>query len=202
MADWTKSDSADAITHQEVTHPATVLGGDIAVAADDAVSFVLRWSSIEAAANTNAGSFLIQGSDKTSGDENWAIITEISTPTGTATKADLDSGGEAGGQTVIGVSTTTGMAAGEWIYIEDTTTAVNSEWCLVVSIVTDDTVEVVDGIANAKDNADDSWSDAQVVVVNVDVHSLQYVRVIYQAEGATGADTAVWVTYSKATDFA
>ena len=99
MADWTKSESADAMTHQEVTHPATVDGGAISCVADDAIFLVIRWASIEAAANTNAGSFLVMGSDKTTGDENWAILTEISTPVGTSATANLDSGGEAIGLT-------------------------------------------------------------------------------------------------------
>lgn len=201
MADWTKSESADAIAHQEVTHPATVLGGDLDVSADDEIYIVLRWSSIEAAANTNPGSFLIQGSDKTTGDENWATITEISTPTGTSTKSDLDSGGEAQGQTLIGVSATAGLAAGEWCYLQDTTTAANSEWCLIQEIDTDVSVTVIEGIANAKDDADDCWTDAQVVALTVDVHAFNRARVIYMQEGAAGANTAIWVTYSKATGY-
>lgn len=201
MADWTKSESADAIAHQEVTHPASVIGGDLGCADDDAVFIVLRWASIEAAANTNAGSFLIQGSDKTSGDENWTALAEISTPTGTSAKSDLDSGGEAIGQTVIGVSATASLASGEWCYLEDTTVATDSEWRFILSLVANDTITVSDGIAVAKDDTDDCWSDAQVVGINVDVHAYNRFRVLYVHQGATGANTAIWVTYSKATGY-
>lgn len=202
MADWTKSESADAIAHQEVTHPATVIGGDLDCTTDDAVFITIRWSSIEAAANTNAGSFLIEASDKTSGDENWSVIGEVSTPTGTSATANLDSGGEAIGQTVIGVSATASLVSGTWCYIEDTTTAADSEWCYILSIVTNDTITIKDGLAVAKDDADDSWSDAQVVGLPVDVHAFQRFRVVYVTQGATGVNSAIWVTYSKATDFA
>jgi hypothetical protein len=201
MADWTKSESADAITHQEVTHPATVDGGAISCVDDDAIYLVIRWASIEAAANTNAGSFLVMGSDKTTGDENWAILAEIGTPVVTAAKSDLDSGGEAIGQTVIGVSATASLVSGTWCYIEDTTTATDSEWCYILTIVTNDTITILDGLAVAKDDADDCWSDAQVVGLTVDVHAFQRFKVVYVHQGAAAANSAIWVTYSKATDF-
>lgn len=201
MADWTKSESADAITHDEVTHPITVDGEAKDCTDDDAIYLVIRWASIEAAANTNAGSFLVMGSDKTTGDENWAILAEISTPVGTSAKADLDSGGEAPGQTVIGVSATASLVSGTWCYLQDTTTDTDSEWCRILTIVTDDTITILDGIANAKDDSDDSWSDAQVVALMVDVHAFQRFKVVYVHQGATGVNSAIWVTYSKATDF-
>lgn len=201
MADWTKSESADAIAHASGTHPYTTEGSEIDVSADDAIFLLFRWSSIEAAANTNSGSFLVQASDKTTGDENWVTIAEISTPTGTASKADLDSGGEAIGQTVIGVSATAGLVSGTWCYIQDTTTEADSEWCYILTIVTDDTITIADGLAVAKDDADDSWSAAQVVGMNVHVQAYNRLRVLYVHQGATGANTAIWVTYSKATDY-
>ncbi len=202
MADWTKSESADAIAHRAVTHPSTVESSTINVSDADMIFLLLRWASIEATANTNSGKFLVQGSDKTAGDENWVTLLEVSTPVGTTTIGNLDSGGEAIGQKVIGVDATAGMAVEEWVYIHDTTTEGDSEWCLIMTVVTNDTIEIVDGLAVAKDDADDTCSDAQVTALAVDVHGFNRIRVLYIHEGATGANNAIWVSYSLATDFA
>jgi len=199
MADWTKSESADAITHDEVAHPSTVDGGAISCVDDDAIYLILRWAPIEAVANTNPGYFLVMGSDKTTGDENWAVLAKIGTPVVTAATANVDTSEDIGA-TVIGVSATASLVTESWCYLQDTTTDTDSEWCYILTVATDDTITILDGITVAKDTSDDSWSDAQVVGLPVDVHAFNRFKVVWVNQGDAAANSAIWVTYSKATD--
>ncbi len=201
MADWTKAADGEVLIHDEVTHPIVVEGSTVNVAADDAVTINLYHAVIEATANTNPGSFLIQLSTATSGDEEWSTAMEIATSVLTPSTSALDSGGEAPGQTDIGIAATAGIVAGEWVYIQDTTTDTDGEWVFVTVVATNDYITILDGIANAKDNADVTWSDAEVWAVNVDVHSVNRLRVLYVHVGATGANTAIKATMSRATDY-
>ncbi len=201
MANWTKAADGEILTHDEVTHPTVVEGATTNVAADDAVTIHLFHAVVEATANTNPGSFLIQLSTAAAGDEEWATVMEIATGVLTPNTSALDSGGEAIGQTVIGIAATAGIVANEWVYIQDTTTDTDSEWAFVTAIVTNDTITILDGLTVAKDNSDATWSDAEVWAVNVDVHSANRLRVLYVHVGATGANTAIKATMSRATDY-
>ncbi len=59
MATISKS-YAVALAHQAVTHPATVVGSALDVSTKLAMTLALFHASVEAAANTNPGKFLVQ----------------------------------------------------------------------------------------------------------------------------------------------
>lgn len=131
----------------------------------------------------------VQISSNTSGDEDWTTLTEFIGPTGTANEASFDDT-EAAGQTILSVGVTTGFEDPEtrWIFIEDKGTVADSEMALLVSYVNDDTITVQDGIANAKDTADDCYNIADTYAIEIPM-ATNRVRVIYDnthdADGST-----------------
>lgn len=202
MADWTKVAETTILTRTAVTHPDTVEGTATAVTADDSVLVTCYWSSIEATANTNAGSFLIQCSGSASGDDDWATVAEIGTPTGTAGSEVLSNDSESG--PVLEVASTTGFAAGEWLYARDVNVEANSGWRYIDKIVTNTSVDVLDALTTPLNGSTDNdilWSDAQVTPMVIDVSTWQRIRVVYSHEGATGANSVVEATMAKASDF-
>lgn len=189
MADWTKTNQS-LLSHQAVTHPATVQGSDLDVSAMDTVGVTCFHASVEATANTNGGKFLVQGANTASGDEDWCTLIEFEAQ---ATTADTEAmtATEPAAETVLAVAATAGFAADDILYIQDTGTVADSEWARCQEIVTNTSINLVDGLTNEKDSSDVIWNDAEIWFVSLDVRGLARIRVVFQHEGATGANCHV-----------
>ena len=202
MAAYTQTIGTSLVAHQEVTHPATVKGSVVSVATKLQTKIHLFHGFIQAAANTNPPSWLVQVSGETSGDEDWVTLVEIPiSETGTPADEQLDAS-EGAGVTSIAVTLTAGFAAGDEIYIRDAGTAADGEWALIQEIVTDTSVELMDGLTNAKDSSDFIFGSAQKDVVTLDCATINRVRVISMHEGAAGADTVIKADMTTADTFA
>jgi hypothetical protein len=189
MATITKTPGAAVLAHQAITHPETVKGSAQDVSTKLAATIVMYHSSVEATANTNAGSFHVQVSPSSSGDEDWATIAQF---TATVSTADTEAmtATEPISETVLACASTTGFVAGDRLYIQNTTVA-DSEWALCQEIVSNTSVNLVDGLTNQQTNMSVIWNDADVFVCQIDLTAVSRVRVIFHHEGATGANCHV-----------
>lgn len=186
MATISKS-YADALTHQAVTHPATVVGSALDVSTKLALTLALFHASVEAAANTNPGKFLVQVSGAASGTEDWATIAEFDATISTA-DTEAMTATEPVGEKALTVVATAGFVANDILYIQDAGTVVDGEWARCREIVTDTTIDLVDGLTNAKDASDVIWNDADIWTCQLDLTAVGRVRVVFQHEGAAGAN--------------
>ena len=187
MAIYSKS-YAVAIAHQAVTHPATVVGSALDVSTKLAMTLALFHASVEAVANTNPGKFLIQVSGAASGNEDWATLYEFDATISTADSEGINAT-EPVGETALAVdAATAGFVANDILYIQDTTVVADGEWARCREIVTNTTIDLVDGLTNEKDNADVIWNDADIFVCQLDLTSIGRVRVVFQHEGAAGVN--------------
>jgi hypothetical protein len=187
MATISKS-YAVALAHQAVTHPATVVGSALDVSTKFAMTLALFHASVEAAANTNPGKFLVQVSGAASGNEDWAAIAEFDATISTADSEGINAT-EPVGETALAVdAATAGFVANDILYIQDTTVVADGEWARCREIVTNTTIDLVDGLTNAKDNADVIWNDADIWTCQLDLTAVGRVRVVFQHEGAAGAN--------------
>ena len=120
----------------------------------------------------------IQVSSNTSGDEDWSTLTSLVSGIGTANPEAL-AGAESAAATLLEVASTTGYVADEtrWVFILDNIVA-TSELVLLVSAVTDTSVTIQDGIANAHDASDTLYNIAATFVVTIPI-DYSRVRVIY-----------------------
>lgn len=190
MAAPSKTQGTVLLSHQAITHPATAKGSAVDVSTKIAGNILLFHAPVEAVANTNPGSFLIQTSASSTGDEDWATLHTITMDSGTpATEAMTAT--EPAGETVLAVVSTTGFAALDVLYIQDTTVVADSEWALCEQIVASTSIDLVDGLTNAKDSADVIWNNAEIYNIPVNLLGVGRVRVLFMHEGAAGADCHV-----------
>ena len=176
-----------ALAHQLVTHPATVVGSALDVSTKLGMTLLLFHASVEAAANTNPGKFLVQISGAESGNEDWQTIQQFDATISTA-DTEAMTATEPIGETALAVAATAGFVANDILYIQDAGVVADSEWARCREIVTDTTIDLVDGLTNAKDSSDVIWNDADIFTCQLSLTSVGRVRVVFQSEGATSVN--------------
>lgn len=186
----TKSNSVTVLAHQVATHPTTIVGSAISAVTKYKALLFLYHGFIEAAANTNPGKWLVQVRPDPGGGtvtEHWITVLELPVKDGTP-DTEAMTATEPIGETVLAVASTTGFAVEDILYIQDTGTLADSEWARCKTFVTNTNIQIVDGLTTQKDSADVIWNDASVFVVALDLRAAESFRVVWQHEGATGAD--------------
>jgi hypothetical protein len=190
MATFTpnKSNSVVVLAHQAVTHPVTIVGSSIAALTKKAVTIFMFHGFAEAGANTNPGKFKVQirpDAGDGSVNEHWVTIATFVTSSNT-TVSEAFTATEAAGVKVCAVSSTTGFAAEDKVYIRHTTLA-SSEWAEIQEIVTNTSIDILDGLtAEQTAAASTFFSDATNFICSLNLNANESYRVIWSHEGATG----------------
>jgi hypothetical protein len=180
------------MTHQAATHPTTIIGELIDARTKRAAILFLFHGYVEATADTNPGKFLVQvrpdaGDAASTVAEHWITVVELAAK-GTNPDTEAMTATEPAGETVLACASTTGFAVEDELYIQDTGTLADSEWAKCKTFVTNTSVNLIDGLTTQKDNADVIWNDASKFVVSLDLNGIESFRVVWQHEGATGAN--------------
>ncbi len=175
------------LSHQAITHPASVYGSAVDVSGKYAATVHLYHALVEATANTNPGAFIIQASAAASGNEDWVDLVRVDVTTDSPATEALTAT-EASGETVLAVAATAGFVALDDIYIQDAGTLADSEWAKVEQIVTNTSVDITDGLTTGKDASDFLWGSAERFAFSFDLRSVARLRVIFMHEGGTGAN--------------
>ncbi len=193
-----KTNSIDVLTHQAAVHPITIVGNAISMVTKRAVEIYMYHGYVEATADTNPGTFKVQKRpDPGAGsvNENWVTVAEY-VVSGTTPDSEQPSGAEAAGQTVIEVASTAGFVAEDLIYFQDAGVVTDGEWGEVQQVVAGVSIDLLDGIARAKDAADFIFNDANTFVFAGNFNANESFRVVWSHEGATGANGHVKVIAS------
>lgn len=190
MATISKTQGIDILTHQAVTHPATVKGPAQDVTTKLAAKITLFHASVQAAANTNPGRFYVLTSASASGDEDWEIAYEFDATISTA-DTEAMTATEGAGETALAVASTANFAARDKLYIQDTGVLANSEWALCEAITGTPSIDLVFGLTDAKDSSDVIWNDADIFTVYLDLTAVGRLRIVFSHEGTAGADVHV-----------
>ncbi len=185
-----KTDSVAVLAHQVATHPVTIVGSDIATLTKRSVTIFMYHGYVEAAADTNPGKFKVQirpDAGDGSVDEHWITVAEFVVK-GTTPDTEAMTATEPATETVLAVAATAGFAAEDLLYIQDAGTLADSEWGECQEIVTNTSIDLVDGLTTQKDSSDVIWNDASKFVCALDLNANESFRVIWSHEGGTGAD--------------
>lgn len=102
-------------------------------------------------------------------------------------------------ETSLACASTTGFAPGNEIYVRDTTTEADSEWQQVDKVVTNTSIDIVEGLVTQKDSADVIWGSAQAFRIAIP-GNVGHVNVYYSNEGTSAPNTAVLVEALVNTD--
>lgn len=193
-----KTPDITVMAHAEAAHPITVVGPKISVLTERSIVLFLYHGYVEATADTNPGKFKVQTRPDAGGgsvNEHWKTIIELPVK-GTTPDTEAMTATEGVGVTSLAVASTTGFVAEDLLYIQDTGTFADSEWAECQEIVTNTSIELIDGLTNEKDSSDVIFNDASVFVFSFDLSALEAYRVIWSHEGATGADGHIKVLAS------
>lgn len=188
MANINKTADIAILAHQAVSHPATVVGSAQDVSTHLAATILLFHSSVEATANTNPGKFLVQVSGSASGTEDWVTVYEYDATISTADSEGINATEPVGEKVLAVDAATAGFVANDILYIQDVGTLANSEWARCQEIVTNTSINLVDGLTNEKDNADVIWNDADLFTCQLDLTAISRIRIVFQHEGSVGAN--------------
>ena len=191
MANLTKSFSV-ALAHQAVTHPNTVVGSALDVSTKLAATLLLFHASVEAAANTNPGRFIVQASGAATGNDDWVDLAIFDATISTA-DTEAMTATEAVGVKVLAVAATAGFVAKDKLYIQDASVVADGEWGICQEIVTDTSIDLVDGLTNEKDSSDVIWNDADLFTCQLDLTSISRIRVLFIHEGTAGVNCHIKV---------
>lgn len=190
-----KTNSVEVLAHQLATHPVTIVGSSIDASTKRAVRIFMYHGYIEATADTNPGKFKVQTRPDAGGgsvNEHWQTVAEYVVK-GTTPDLENMTATEPIGEKVLVVASTTGFVAEDLLYIEDVNTLADSEWAECQEIVTNTSIDIIDGLTVAKDTSDNIINDASKFVSDIDLNAGESYRVIWSHEGATGADGHVKV---------
>lgn len=185
-----KTDSVSVLSHQAATHPTTIVGSAIDCRTKVSALVFLYHAYVEATADTNPGRFLVQvRPDDGAGsvNEHWVTVF-TGRAKGTTPDTEAMTATEPAGETSLAVASTTGFAVEDVLYIQDTGTLADSEWAICKTFVSNTNIQLIDGLTTQKDSADVIWNDASTWVVPLDLSDCESFRVVWQHEGATGAN--------------
>lgn len=200
MATAANKTAAQALlAHTQVATAAIAIGSPIDVSAKigPAMAFVKMGRTI-ATALSNQLKFRIEASAKTSGDDEWVPVAEWTSQYGTtaASKTTLNDAACNAGDTSFTLTSATGFAAGDMIYLRETGTPANSEWVREKS-VSSNTVTVEEAITRNHTNGIDVTDLAESFAIPLDISGLVRVRLVVDAaSAATGqtVDVIAWLT--------
>ena len=194
MASLVKTSGTEVLAHQVSTHHATAGTGTVKGTAQDvstklSATITLFAASVQATANTNPGSFKVQVDPAGgSADEFWSTVATFTVGATTASTIGVTS---IATNAITCDGTATGFASGDILYIQDVGTLTNSEWALC-SGTTGSTVTCVDDVTGTFDGSDVLWNDANIFTCQLDLTSISRLRVIFENNGAVGADMNVY----------
>jgi len=194
-----------AFTHTAATLSGLTIGGDKDVKTSLSAIVYIYHAAVETV--TPLGTeykIQIRGTTGATSDEDWATFLTHTTGLTAAVAAEI-AGNEAAGQTSIDVDAdpTAASVRGADIYVQDTTTVADSEWAEVDFSVTGTphTVNLVDGLTNAKDSADTIWTQAEKRALYIPLDGVSFIRCIVQHIGATGPNIEFKVDMLEVTAF-
>ena len=159
MADYTQSATQNLLAHQEITHPANVVGTAVDCSTWLSAQVTAWLGKSETTANLVGPAVIIQGSIEASGND-WVDLVRFTGST-TIAEAEPVTATEPIGETVIAVAATANLVVGGLIYIVDDTAVADSEWHEIVAVVTNTSITLMDGLAVAKVAGDDLYTQAE-----------------------------------------
>lgn len=199
MSTSTLNKTADVtlLALQQVAAAGVVVGSAVDVSTSVGPARVnIHFGRRATTANTGQVRFRFEVSSKASGDGHWFPIYETSTvEAATLCETEAVTGTNNSGQKVIGVASTTNLAAGDIVYIENTTVG-NSEWGRIASVALNASITLEDNLANAQSSGAATIFDrGELITFEVDIAAATRVRLV--ADGASGPTTQGWAVQAE-----
>ncbi len=194
----TKTAAGVLLAHTQQATAVITVGSavDVSTKVGPATAFVKMGRTVATALGNNV-KFRLEASAKTSGNDEWVPIYEWTSQNGTtaASSTTLNDAACNAGDTVFTLTSGTGFAAGDHIYLRETGTPGNSEWVREKSISTND-VTVEEAITRSHTNGITVTDLAESFAIPIDIAGLVRVRLVVDtASAASGqtVDVIAWI---------
>lgn len=188
------------LAHTQQATAVVTVGSAVDVSTKAAVQVFVKMGRTVATALGNEVAFRLEGSAKSSGNDEWFPIaggqwTSTSGKTAASSTTVNDASFNAGDGTFV-VTSATGLAAGDHLYLRETGTPANSEWVRIQSM-SGTTVTLEEPCTRSHTNGINVADLAESWSFGVDCKALGRIRlVIDTASAASGqtVDVLAWVT--------
>lgn len=203
----TKTAATALLAHTQCATATVTVGSaiDVSTKLGPATALVKMGRTI-ATALGNQVKFRLETSAKTSGNDEWVPIHEWQSLTGTtaASKTTLNDAACDAGDTSFTLTSATGFTAGDLIYLRETGTPANSEWCRGKLTATN-TVTVEDALTRGHTNGIDVTDNAEMFAIPLDLSGAVRLRLVVDtASAASGqtVDVIAWLVTADSADTA
>ncbi|NMQ05262.1 hypothetical protein E4Q08_08260 [Candidatus Accumulibacter phosphatis] len=175
---------------------------DVSTKLGPATAYVKMGRTI-ANALTNNVRFRIDGSAKTSGNDEWAPLYEWQSANGStaASKTTLNDAACDAGDTSFTLTSATGFTAGDLVYLRETGTPANSEWCRAKS-TSSNTLSLEEALTRGHTNGIDVTDLAEVFAIPFDVSGQVRVRLVVDTASAASGQTVDCIAWLVTADSA
>ena len=200
----TKSAATVLLAHTSCATANVTIGSavDVSTKLGPATAFVKMGRTVSNALG-NQVRFRLEGSAKTSGNDEWVPIYEWQSLNGTtaASKTTLNDAACDAGDTSFTLTSGTGFTAGDLIYLRETGTPANSEWCRGKS-TSSNTVTIEEALTRGHTNGIDVTDLAEVFVIPFEVSGQVRVRLVVDTASAASGQTVDCIAWLVTADSA
>jgi hypothetical protein len=184
MAALTKTQGTSLLSLQSVAASSVAVSSAVDVSTKFAATVFIHFGRRSASSAGAPAVLRVEASAKSSGEGHWYPVCSLYTDYA-AVESEAVSGTVNASQNVITVASTTNLAAGDIIYIDNGTIA-NSEWGRIKSIVANTSVTIEDNLVNAQTGAT-LYDGAQMFVVQLDLSAIGRIRLVDDGSSFTQA---------------
>lgn len=175
MATISKTVGTSVLSLQSVAASSVLISSALDVSTKLASTIFIHFGRRSATSAGAGVNFRVEASSKSSGDGHWYPLAIFTTDWVTA-EAEAVTGTVSSGQAVITCASTTNLAAGDLIYIDNGTIG-NSEFHRIKSIVTNTSVTVEDNLVNVQTSAT-LYDHAEMFAANIDLTAISRIRLV------------------------
>lgn len=188
-----KTQAISLLSLQSIATAVAVIGSSVDVSTKiGPAALLVHFGRRATTALTAAPIFRLEGNFKASGNGFWGTVIPPFTTANhlTAAESEAVSGTVSSGTNVIGVASTTNLAAADIVYIDNGTIA-NSEWGRVKSISSNASITIEDNLLNAQTGAT-IYDQAEIITIPFNLAAFASLRFVVDAySGPTGQNIAV-----------
>lgn len=180
-----KIDDVELIQLQLVTvAPRVVISNELNTTNATSVSVTIHMGRQTETAFSAGINFRIEMSPAPSGTGNWHTITQFTSALGSSVGSQaVGAAGAAAGQKVIPMTSTTGFAVGDMIFIQNATLA-NSEFHRITVVTTNTSITIEDNLQNAQPSTSTVYDQAESYYALIDTSSIKRLRIVVDGSGA------------------
>lgn len=185
MAVFNKTQGTSVIALQSVAASTVLISSVLDVSAKFAAALFIHFGRRSATAAGAGVNIRVEASAKSSGDGFWWPVAIFTTAFAACTTRAVTTSSSSG-QNVISATTTTGLAIGDIIYIDNTTIA-NSEWHRIKIVTGATSVTIEDNLNNTQGTSSNMYNAAEMYICQLDLASIARLRIVVDGASFTQA---------------